>query len=249
MIFHSSEAIYHDEMYSIYEIKHNKIIDVSLEVLILNINLIIDIFLHLDKYLDVLLSQYNVWAYVILFLIIFIETGLVITPFLPGDSLLFATGAIAAVGGPINLPLMLFLFYTAAILGDTVNYQIGHFLSDKVQKREKMRFIKMEYIDEAHEFLEKNGGKTVTIARFIPVIRTFAPFVAGAGKMPYRSFLFFNVIGGISWVSLLFGIGYFFGNIAYIKNHFSLILIAIIIISLIPAVVTFFKNLKKRKNK
>lgn len=212
----------------------------------MNLQLLVDIFLHLDSYLNVLLSQYNGWAYVVLFGIIFIETGLVITPFLPGDSLIFATGAIAAAGGPISIPLVLVLLYIAAVSGDTVNYQIGHLLRDKVNRREHIRFIKMEYIDRTHAFFERNGGKTITIARFIPIIRTFAPFVAGVGEMSYPWFLGYNVIGGISWVSLMFGIGYFFGNIGYIKDHFSLVVIAIVVISVIPAVVSFFHSRIKR---
>jgi Uncharacterized membrane-associated protein len=183
-----------------------------------------------------------VWAYVFLFVIIFIETGLVITPFLPGDSLIFATGALAAAGGQISIPLVLLLLFIAAIAGDTVNYHIGHLLSEKVKKREKIHFIKIEYIDRTHAFFERNGGKTITIARFVPIIRTFAPFVAGVGEMSYKWFLGYNIIGGISWVSLLFGIGYFFGNISYIKNHFSLVTIAIVIISVIPAIIAFIKN-------
>lgn len=208
----------------------------------MNFNYLIDIILHLDKYLNVLISHYTVWAYVFLFVIIFIETGLVITPFLPGDSLIFATGALAAAGGQISIPLVLLLLFIAAIAGDTVNYHIGHLLSEKVKKREKIHFIKIEYIDRTHAFFERNGGKTITIARFVPIIRTFAPFVAGVGEMSYKWFLGYNIIGGISWVSLLFGIGYFFGNISYIKNHFSLVTIAIVIISVIPAIIAFIKN-------
>lgn len=204
--------------------------------------LLLDIFLHLDKYLNVLLGQYNTWAYVVLFAAIFIETGLVVTPFLPGDSLIFATGAIAAAGGPISVPLILALFYIAAIGGDSVNYQIGHLLRERVRRREHIRFIKMEYIDRTHAFFERNGGKAITIARFVPIIRTFAPFVAGVGEMSYRWFLGYNVAGGLVWVSIMFGIGYFFGNIGYIKNHFSLVVIAIIVISVLPAIVAFLKN-------
>ena len=221
---------------------------IDIGVLILNFYYFVDLFLHLDTHLNVLLNQYNVLAYVLLFLVIFIETGLVITPFLPGDSLLFAAGTIAAAGGPIDIPVMIAMLYIAAISGDTLNYHIGHLLREKVKKRERIRFIKMEYIEKAQEFLKKNGGKTITIARFIPIIRTFAPFVAGAGKMPYRSFLAYNVIGGISWVTLLFGIGYFFGNISYVKSHFSLVVIAIIGISIIPAIVALIRNKLKKAN-
>lgn len=201
-----------------------------------------DIVLHLDKYLNILLAHYNFWAYVVLFVAIFIETGLVVTPFLPGDSLIFAAGAIAAAGGPINAPLLLTLFYVAAVAGDTVNYQIGHLLRERVNRREHIRFIKQEYLDRTQAFFKRHGGKTITIARFIPIIRTFAPFVAGVGEMPYRKFLGFNIAGGLLWVSLMFGIGHFFGNISYVKNHFSLIVLAIIFISVLPVIVTLFKN-------
>ena len=214
----------------------------------MNLNLIIDIFLHLDKYLNMLISQYNVWAYVVLFVAIFIETGLVVTPFLPGDSLIFATGAIAAVGGPIHIPLMIALLYIAAIAGDTVNYHIGHLLRKKVANREHIPLVKTEYIDRTHAFFEHHGGKTITIARFIPIIRTFAPFVAGVSEMSYRHFLLYNVIGGLSWVSLMFGIGYFFGNISFVKNHFSVVVVAIILISVLPAVVSFIRS-KMNKQK
>ena len=206
------------------------------------------IFFHLDKYLSDLLNQYNLLAYLLIFIVIFIETGLVITPFLPGDSLLFASGAIAAAGGPINIPIIILLLYTAAILGDTLNYQIGHLLREKVRDREKIPLVRMENIYKAQEFIDRNGGKMITIARFIPIIRTFAPFVAGAGRMQYRKFLMYDVIGAISWVTLLFGIGYYFGNISYVKNHISLVIIAIIVISLIPAVVVYINN-KIKNNK
>ncbi|HEX2938785.1 MAG TPA: VTT domain-containing protein, partial [Ruminiclostridium sp.] len=191
----------------------------------MDFNFIIDHFLHFDKYLNAVLNQYNVLAYVLLFIIIFIETGLVIMPFLPGDSLLFAAGAIAAAGGPINIPILLILLYIAAVSGDTMNYHIGHLLREKIQKREAIPLVNMKNIEKAQDFLKKHGGKTITIARFIPIIRTFAPFVAGAGKMSYRTFLTYNMIGGITWVTLLFGIGYFFGNISYVKTHFSLVII------------------------
>lgn len=214
----------------------------------MDFNFIIDLFLHFDKYLNAVLNQYNVLAYVLLFIIIFIETGLVIMPFLPGDSLLFAAGAIAAAGGPINIPILLILLYIAAVSGDTMNYHIGHLLREKIQKREAIPLVNMKNIEKAQDFLKKHGGKTITIARFIPIIRTFAPFVAGAGKMPYQKFLTYNVIGGTAWVTLLFGIGYFFGNISYVKTHFSLVIIAIIIISVIPAVVTFIGNKSKKKS-
>lgn len=212
----------------------------------MNFKFFVDIFLHLDKYLNVLLSQYNTWAYVALFVAIFIETGLVITPFLPGDSLIFATGAIAAVGGPISVPLILSLLCLAAVSGDALNYHIGYLLRKKVNNREHIPLIKREYIDRTQAFFERNGGKTITIARFIPIIRTFAPFVAGVGKMGYRYFFKYNVIGGISWVMIMFGIGYFFGNISFVKSHFSLVVVAIVLISVIPAIVAFIRNRIKK---
>ena len=211
------------------------------------INYLFQLLLHLtSKNLGDFFNQYSIGAYVFLFVIIFIETGLVVTPFLPGDSLLFVTGAIAA-SGMVNIPSILILLYLAAILGDTVNYEIGHSLREKVQKREKIPLVKMENIEKAQDFLNRNGGKTITIARFIPIIRTFAPFVAGAGKMHYKKFLVYNVIGGLSWVTLLFGIGYFFGNIPYIANHFSLVTIGIVVISVMPVVVVYIHNKMKKK--
>lgn len=212
----------------------------------MNLSFLVDLFLHLDKYLNTMLSQYNLLAYIVVFIIIFIETGLIVTPFLPGDSLIFAIGAIAAAGGPVSVPLVLFLLYVAAVAGDTVNYQIGHLLREKVNKREHIPLVKMEYIDRTQAFFEQNGGKTITIARFIPIIRTFAPFVAGVGKMRYKKFLGYNMIGGISWVTLLFAIGFLFGNISAVKNHFSLVVLAIILISIIPAVIAFLKSRMKK---
>ena len=212
----------------------------------MNFTFFIDLFFHLDSYINTLLSQYNLLAYIIVFSIIFIETGLVVIPFLPGDSLIFAVGAIAAAGGPISIPLILFLLYLAAIAGDTVNYHIGHLLREKVQKREHIPLIKTEYIDRTQAFFERNGGKTITIARFIPIIRTFAPFIAGVGKMQYKKFLGYNLIGGISWVTLLFGVGFFFGNISAVKSHFSLVVIAVILLSIIPPAIAFLRNRMKR---
>lgn len=215
----------------------------------MDFNFILDVFLHLDKYLNLLLSQYHTWAYVILFIVIFIETGLVVTPFLPGDSLIFVTGAIAAAGGPIQIPLVIPLLYVAAVGGDTMNYHIGHLLRKKIRCKEHIPLIKEEYIQRTQDFFERNGGKTITIARFIPIIRTFAPFVAGAFIMPYHKFIAYNIVGGISWVTILFFIGYFFGNISYVKNHFGLVVVAIVVISVLPAVYTFIRNkLAKQKN-
>jgi len=207
----------------------------------------IDIALHLDKYLGALIENNGPWTYVILFVVIFCETGLVVFPFLPGDSLLFAAGAFAAkpvLGGGMDLkPGWLFLIVAAAaILGDTVNYWIGRVVGPKVFHKEKVRFFKKEYLDRTHRFFEKYGGETIIIARFVPIIRTFAPFVAGIGHMTYLKFISYNVIGGVGWVALFVWGGYFFGNIPFIQKNFSLVLIAIILISLVPAVVEYFRQ-------
>jgi membrane-associated protein len=212
---------------------------------------LIDLVLHLDTHLNSIISHHSIYAYVLLFLLIFCETGFVITPFLPGDSLIFATAALAAGGGRINIPLVIMLFIIAAVCGDTVNYQVGHFFRDRVESRQRIPFIKLEYIDRTHAFFQRHGGKTIVIARFVPIIRTFAPFVAGVGTMSYRWFLGYNIIGGISWVTLFFTIGYFFGNLPIVKTHFSLILVVIILISVIPAIFAFVgsKSTKLKKNK
>jgi membrane-associated protein len=212
---------------------------------------LIDLILHLDTHLNSIISHHSIYAYVLLFLLIFCETGFVITPFLPGDSLIFATAALAAGGGRINIPLVIMLFIIAAVCGDIVNYQVGHFFRDRVESRQRIPFIKLEYIDRTHAFFMRHGGKTIVIARFVPIIRTFAPFVAGVGTMSYRWFLGYNIIGGISWVTLFFTIGYFFGNLPIIKTHFSLILVVIILISVLPAIFAFVgsKSTKIKKNK
>lgn len=211
------------------------------------ISFVIEVFLHLDKHLNAIFASYSTWAYLFLFLLIFCETGLVVTPFLPGDSLVFATGALAATGNAVSIPISLAIFYVAAVGGDTVNYQIGHFLRDKVQNKKNLRLIKQENLEKTHRFFERHGGKTIIIARFMPIIRTFAPFVAGVGTMSYRWFLSYNVIGGISWVTLFFCIGYFFGNLPVIQQHFSLIVLAIIFISVMPAVIAFLKSRSDKK--
>jgi membrane-associated protein len=201
----------------------------------------IGIFLHLDKYLSVYMNEYGMLIYLILFAIIFCETALVFTPFLPGDSLIFATGALAAAGSIKFAPIFI-IFCIAAITGDTVNYSIGQFLKDKVIAHANIRFIKREYLEHSEAFFKKHGGITIILARFIPIIRTFAPFTAGVSAMPYRRFILFNVAGGISWVSLaLFG-GYIFGNIPFVKNNFSMVILAIIVVSLLPVVITWGKN-------
>jgi membrane-associated protein len=200
--------------------------------------------MHIDSYLLLIVQQYGILTYAILFSIIFLETGLVITPLLPGDSMLFAAGALAAIGS-INLFTLLVVMFLAAILGDTVNYYIGKKIGNKILEKEEVRFINKEYLKRAQNFYEKHGSMTIVIARFIPIIRTFAPFVAGIGKMNYSKFIPYNIIGGGLWVSLFLGGGYFFGNLPFIKNHFSYVLMAIIIISLLPGVIVFLKENRK----
>jgi membrane-associated protein len=206
----------------------------------------IDILLHLDKHLAGIIQQYGVWTYLILFLIIFCETGLVVTPILPGDSLLFATGAFAATGA-LDLVTILILLTVAAILGDTVNYWIGSYIGPKAFQYEKSRLFKKEYLIRTHEFYEKHGGKTIIIARFMPIIRTFAPFVAGIGKMTYSKFLMYNVSGGILWIGLFVLGGYFFGNIPFVKKNFTLVILAIIILSILPGVIEFIRHKRKKQ--
>jgi membrane-associated protein len=210
------------------------------------INSFFDLFLHLDKHLFSLVTEYRYWTYLILFCIIFCETGLVVTPFLPGDSLLFAAGAIAALG-ILNIWILIGLLCIAAILGDSVNYSLGKFLGKEVFER-NYRFIKKEYLYRTHEFYEKHGGKTIIIARFVPIIRTFAPFIAGVGSMNYLRFISFNIIGGILWVFICSFGGYFFGNLPLVKNNFSIVVLAIIFISLLPMIVEYAKYKLKPKH-
>jgi membrane-associated protein len=199
----------------------------------------IDIFVHLDVYLSEIISNYGLWTYAILFLVIFMETGFVVTPFLPGDSLLFAGGAFAALGS-LDLFLLAGLLTIAAVGGDTLNYWIGSKLGERVYSS-KVRWIKKEYIDQTQAFFKRHGGKTIFLARFVPIIRTFAPFVAGIGKMPYGKFISYNLFGGISWVGLFIFAGYFFGNIPLIKENFSLVILAIILISIVPMLIEAIK--------
>jgi membrane-associated protein len=206
-----------------------------------NMEHLIDLILHLDKHLVDLVSNYGIWVYGILFLIVFAETGLVVTPFLPGDSLLFATGAIAATGS-LNPHFIAILLVIAAILGDTVNYWIGHYTGPKVFNRTQSFWFNPKHLERTHRFYEKHGGKTIIIARFIPIIRTFAPFVAGIGKMNYGVFIAYNIIGGVLWVISFIYAGYFFGNLPIVKQNFSLLILAIIIISLIPVVVEVIRQ-------
>ncbi|HOG10089.1 MAG TPA: DedA family protein [Smithella sp.] len=202
---------------------------------------LIDFFLHLDKYLPLIIQSFGIWAYVIMFLVIFCETGLVVTPILPGDSLLFALGAFAAQGA-LNIEILLISLCIAAVAGDTVNYSIGKFLGPKVFHYPDSRFFKREYLVRTHQFYEKHGGKTIIIARFIPIIRTFAPFVAGIGTMKYLRFISYNVVGGISWICLFLLAGYYFGGIPAVKRNFTLVIIAIIIISVMPGVIEYVRQ-------
>ena len=205
----------------------------------------IDLILHLDKHLAGIIQQYGGWTYLILFLIIFCETGLVVTPILPGDSLLFATGAFAAAGA-LDVTTVLFLLSVAAIAGDTVNYWIGAYIGPRAFQYENSRVFKKEYLIRTHEFYEKHGGKTIIIARFMPIIRTFAPFVAGVGKMSYFRFLSYNVVGGILWISLLVLAGYFFGNIPFVKKNFTMVIFAIIFLSILPGIIEYLRHRKKK---
>jgi membrane-associated protein len=197
---------------------------------------LIDFILHIDKHLVELVQQYGTLSYGILFLIIFCETGLVVTPFLPGDSLLFAIGALAAKGA-LNIYWVYLLLGLAAIIGDSTNYWIGHYIGPRVFSSEKSRWLNRRHLERTHEFYEKYGGKTVIIARFMPIVRTFAPFVAGIGRMNYLKFLFFSVVGTIFWIGLFVTAGYWFGNIPMVKQNFTLVIFAIIIISVMPAVI------------
>jgi membrane-associated protein len=207
---------------------------------------LVDVFLHLDRHLGGVIQHYGQWTYAILFGIIFCETGLVVTPFLPGDSLLFACGAFAAAEA--FDPWVLFgLLSVAAILGDTVNYAIGHYLGPRVFHFEDSRFFKKEHLERTHRFYEKYGGKTIIFARFMPIIRTFAPFVAGIGSMTYWKFLMYNVVGGILWIaSFVFG-GYYFGNVPIVKKNFTLVILAIIVLSILPGVIEYLRHPKHNK--
>jgi membrane-associated protein len=209
------------------------------------ISRIIDIIVHLDKHLAQLIQNYGAWTYMILFVVVFCETGLVVTPFLPGDSLLFAAGTFAALGS-LKVGWLFLVLSAAAIIGDTVNYWIGHIIGPKAFNKERARFFKKEYLDRTHQFYEKYGAETIIIARFVPVIRTFAPFVAGIGKMTYWKFISYNVIGGVGWVAVFVFTGYFFGSIPFVKRHFTIIIFAIILISMIPGIVEFIRHRRKK---
>jgi membrane-associated protein len=205
----------------------------------------IEYVMHLDSNLLIIINYFGPWAYAIVFTIIFLETALVLTPFLPGDSLIFASGALAGVGS-WNIWTLFVLLTLAAVLGDTVNYWIGSFVGPKVFKYNG-KLLNKEHLKRTHKFFDKYGGKTVILARFIPIIRTFAPFLAGVGKMDYFKFLMYNVIGGILWVGFFLWIGYFFGNIQFVKDHFTYFIIGIVVVSLIPAVIEFYRYRKDKK--
>ncbi|QJX46210.1 DedA family protein [Hymenobacter taeanensis] len=202
---------------------------------------IVDFVLHLDKHLAALIQDYGTWTYAILFLIIFVETGVVVLPFLPGDSLLFAAGSLAALpGSPLNVWALMGLLILAAVLGDALNYHIGDYLGPRVFSGNS-RFLKREHLEKTQAFYQKHGAKTIILARFIPIIRTFAPFVAGVGTMSYTKFLSYNLVGAVAWVLLLTGAGYFFGSMPFVQKNFSLVVVAIIVLSVLPAVWEFFK--------
>jgi membrane-associated protein len=207
---------------------------------------IIDFIIHIDEHLTQLTQTYGTLTYAILFAIIFAETGFVVTPFLPGDSLLFAAGAIAAIGD-LNIFMIVGILITAAILGDTVNYWIGHFFGDKIIAK-KFSFIKKEHIEKTQKFYKKHGGKTIILARFVPIVRTFAPFVAGIGKMHYGNFITYNVVGGIVWVAIFAFAGYFFGNLPAVKHNFTVVVFGIIGVSVLPMFIEFIKSRKGKTN-
>jgi membrane-associated protein len=204
----------------------------------------IDVFIHLDHHVAALAVQYGIWIYAILFVIIFSETGFVVTPFLPGDSLLFVVGALAAQGS-LRLDLLLLLLSVAAVAGNTINYSIGRLLAVKILNKEHVPFIKQEYLTRTHDFYTKYGAKTIIITRFVPIIRTFAPFLAGVGSMPYKTFLTYNVAGGLLWVLVGVLSGFFFGNLPFVSEHFSVVVLAIVVISLIPAALEFLKHRRR----
>lgn len=207
------------------------------------IKTMIDMLLHMDEYMKLIIQQFGTLTYAILFVVIFIETGVVIMPFLPGDSLLFAAGTFAAIGD-LNPWVLFGLLAVAAVLGDTANYWIGHRIGERAYNT---RWIKKEYLDRTHAFFQKHGGKTIFLARFVPIVRTFAPFVAGMGEMSYRYFLSYNVFGGVVWVGLFVFLGYFFGNLPFVQKNFELVIIAIVLISVLPAVFEWLKAKRETK--
>ncbi len=209
------------------------------------VSIILDLFIHLDKNLEIIMQNYGVLVYPLLFLIVFLETGLVVTPFLPGDSLIFAAATISAKDF-LNIYLLFIIISLAAVIGDALNYFIGKTIGREIVKR---KYIKEEYINKTQTFYEKYGGKTIVIARFIPLVRTFAPFVAGIGKMKYSKFFFYNVIGAILWVALFLILGFYFGSIPFVKNNFSFVILAIILVSIAPLFIEYFKHKKRKLNR
>lgn len=208
---------------------------------------IFDMVFHFERYLYVFVQNYGLWTYLILFLIIFAETGLVVTPFLPGDSLLFAVGALAA-SGSLDLLSLLLLLSVAGIIGDAVNYTIGKYFSDKIISGRLGKFIQTKHLEKTHNFYEKYGAKTIVIARFVPIVRTLAPFVAGIGKMSYLKFATYNILGAILWVGSLVLSGYYFGSIPLIKDNFSLVILGIVFVSLLPGIIEYLRYIYKKKS-
>jgi membrane-associated protein len=204
---------------------------------------LLDLFLHLDEYLANIITNYGAWTYGILFVVIFVETGLVVMPILPGDSLLFAAGTFAALGS-LNVWGVIGLLCIAAVTGDAVNYSIGHYLGERAYN---IKWIKREYLEKTHAFFEKHGGKAIFLARFVPIVRTFAPFVAGIGKMSYSYFATYNIVGGVSWVAIFTLLGYFFGNIPFVKKNFEFVIVAIILISVVPMFLEWWKARRAAK--
>jgi membrane-associated protein len=210
------------------------------------ISKLVDLFLHLDQHLNSVIGQYGTWTYLILFLVVFCETGLVVTPILPGDSLLFAAGTFAAAGS-LDVVWLFVLLSIAAVLGDTINYWIGYWIGPKIFHRENVRFLNKEHLERTHQFYEKYGGKTIIIARFIPIVRTFAPFVAGIGRMSYWRFIAYNVVGGVGWVAICVFAGYFFGNLEIVRKNFSRVVIAIGVISVLPMLIEYIRQRSRRR--
>jgi membrane-associated protein len=211
------------------------------------IQLVMDYFLHMDKHLGQVIAYCGPWVYVLFFMIIFCETGLVVTPFLPGDSLLFAIGAFAAMGS-LDVTWIFVLLSLAAILGNLANYGIGKFVGPKIFSSEKIRFLNREYLEKTHRFYEKHGGKTIILTRFLPIFRTFAPFVAGIGAMTFWRFFAYNIVGGLSWVALFVFGGYYFGNLPVVKKNFTIVIMAIVVISVLPAVIEFLRHKYGKKS-
>nr|WP_024965195.1 DedA family protein [Pantoea sp. IMH] len=212
------------------------------------IHTVIDFILHIDVHLQAMVAQYGVWIYAILFLILFCETGLVVTPFLPGDSLLFVAGALAAIpDSALNVHVMVVLLCIAAIIGDAVNYTIGRLFGDKLFSNPDSKIFRRSYLEKTHQFYERHGGKTIILARFVPIVRTFAPFVAGMGKMSYRHFAFYNVTGALIWVLLFSYAGYFFGNLPAIQENLHYLIVGIILVSVLPGVIEVLRHRRAAK--